>query len=160
MYIQKVKPSVTGEVTGCVALICISVCFTRTKKKSWLSVAASVGDKSTDTEEDARWTQRPEGPPTGADGLVGGTHTGSTGWRTKSRRRRTRETERERERTPRTFEYLSVSVDALVNCDQGREFRGFCDRKCGLPAHSKLTISLISHQCTDKSVNRAFIVLS
>lgn len=43
-----------------------------------LLVVAVVGDNSTDTEEDARWTLGPRAPM-GTDGWVGGTHTGSTG---------------------------------------------------------------------------------
>ncbi len=41
-------------------------------------MVAVIGDNSTDTEEDARWTLGLRALM-GTDGWVGGTHTGSTG---------------------------------------------------------------------------------
>lgn len=48
-----------------------------------LSVVAVVGDNSTDTEEDARWTLGLRALM-GTDGWVGGTHTGRTCGSTKT----------------------------------------------------------------------------
>ena len=52
-----------------------------------LLVAAVVGDNSTDTEEDARWTLGPRALM-GTDGWVGGTHTSSTGWSASTKTRK------------------------------------------------------------------------
>lgn len=45
---------------------------------SRLLLVAVVGDNSTDTEDDARWTLGPRAPMA-TDGWVGGIRTGSTG---------------------------------------------------------------------------------
>lgn len=57
-------------------------------------MVAVVGDNSTDTEEDARWTLGLRAPM-GTDGWVGGAHTGRT-----CDSARTRKKKREREITP------------------------------------------------------------
>lgn len=55
-----------------------------------LLAVAVVGDNSTDTEEDARWTLGPQAP-TGTDGWVGGTHTDRTCGISSSETRKNRE---------------------------------------------------------------------
>lgn len=62
--------------------------------RSRLPVVAVIGDNSTDTEEDARWTLGRRAPM-GTDGWVGGTHTGSTGGSASTQTRRGRGRERE-----------------------------------------------------------------
>lgn len=66
----------------------------RVLARSRLPVVAVIGDNSTDTEEDARWTLGPRAPM-GTDGWVGGTHTGSTGGSASTQTRRGRGRERE-----------------------------------------------------------------
>lgn len=92
MYICNVNPSVEAEVTAFRALLSVTPC-TRSKSAGTfrLSMVAIIGDNSTDTEEDARWTLGPRAPM-GTDGWVGGTHTGSTGGSasTKTQKRRAR----------------------------------------------------------------------